>query len=389
MRRQPLDPQQQLLDLRREQVHAAHDDHVVAAAGDLLDPAHRAGRARQQPGQIPGPVAHDRHRLLGQAGEDQLAVVPVGQHLPGLGIDDLGVEVVLPDVQAVLGLDALAGDPRTDHLGQAVDVDRVQAGPLLNLGAQVLGPRLGAEDADLQRAVARVQALPLELVEQSEHVGRRHQDRVRLEVGDELHLTLGHAARDGDDRAPEPLGAVVRSEAAGEQSVAVGDVDPPARAYARGAQGSRDDVGPHGDVVLGVADHRRPPRRAAAGVQAAHLFLGHREHAVRVVLAQVGLGRHREVPEVGQRPAVPGCHPGNVERAPVVRHVLVRVLKAPPQPIQLQRGQDLAVGQLDRVEVGRVRREVGQLPHAVGPGTVRLRPRNSATGSSPRRTVTS
>ena len=67
-----------------------------------------------------------------------------------IGIDHLGIEVVLPDVQTVLGLDALLGDPRPHHLGQAVDVDRVHVETLLDLGAHRLGPRLGAEDADAQ-----------------------------------------------------------------------------------------------------------------------------------------------------------------------------------------------------------------------------------------------
>ena len=50
---------------------------------------------------------------------------PSGSTLPGHGIDDLGIEMVLPDVQPVLGLDALVGDARAHHLGEAVDVDGV------------------------------------------------------------------------------------------------------------------------------------------------------------------------------------------------------------------------------------------------------------------------
>ena len=147
VRRQGRDLEDELLDLGREEVDAAQDDHVVGAAGDLLHPAHGAGGARQQPGQVAGAVADDRHRLLGQRGEDQLAELAVGQHLAGDRVDDLGVEVVLPDVQAVLGLDALLGDAGAHHLGQSVDVGRVDAGPGLDLGPHLVGPRLGAEDA--------------------------------------------------------------------------------------------------------------------------------------------------------------------------------------------------------------------------------------------------
>lgn len=40
-----------------------------------------------------------------------------------------------------------------------------------------------------------------------------------------LHLPLGHAAADRHDGRAEPLDAVVRAEAAGEEAVAVRDVD--------------------------------------------------------------------------------------------------------------------------------------------------------------------
>ena len=58
--------------------------------------------ARQQPGEVPGAVTDHRHRLLRQRGEDELADLAVGQDLPGHRVDDLRVEVVLPDVQPVL-----------------------------------------------------------------------------------------------------------------------------------------------------------------------------------------------------------------------------------------------------------------------------------------------
>ena len=76
-----------LLDLRREHVDAADDQHVVGAAGDLLHAAHRARRAGQQAREVARAVADDRQRLLGERGEHQLALLAVGQHLAGLGID--------------------------------------------------------------------------------------------------------------------------------------------------------------------------------------------------------------------------------------------------------------------------------------------------------------
>ena len=143
--------QHQFLDLRREHVDAADDQHVVAAADDLAHAAHAARGGRQQARQVARAVADDRQRFLGQRGEDEFAFAAVGQHLAGLGVDDLGVEVVFPDHRAVLGLDALVGHARAHHLAQAVDVDRVDVGADLDVAPHRLGPGFGAEDADAHR----------------------------------------------------------------------------------------------------------------------------------------------------------------------------------------------------------------------------------------------
>ena len=65
-------------------------------------------------------------------------------------IDYLRVEMVFPDVQAVLGLHALVRDTRPHHLRQAVDIDSMHVEGLLDLIAHAVAPRLGAEDADFQ-----------------------------------------------------------------------------------------------------------------------------------------------------------------------------------------------------------------------------------------------
>ena len=191
-------------------------------------------------------------RLLGEGGEDQFAVLAVGQDVVGEGVDDLGVEVVLPDVQAVLGLHALLGDAGADHLRQAVDVDGVDVHALLDLAAHLLRPGFRAEDADPQGGRPRVDALLLELVEQGEHVGGGDHDDLGPEVLDDLHLACGHAAGGRDHRTTGPFGAVVGAEAAGEQAVAVGDVHLVAGAAAGRADRAGDDVRPQGEVACSV-----------------------------------------------------------------------------------------------------------------------------------------
>lgn len=68
-----------------------------------------------------------------------------------------------------------------------------------------------------------------------------------------FRLAAGHR----DHRRAEPLCAVVRAEAAGEQAVTVGDVHLVFGGGAAGAQTAGDDIGPVIDVALGVTHHRR------------------------------------------------------------------------------------------------------------------------------------
>ncbi|MGY4435594.1 hypothetical protein ACVWWO_008071 [Bradyrhizobium sp. F1.13.1] len=73
--------------------------------------------------------------------------------------------------------------------------------------ALVQGSR--AEDADLERALARIELLALELVEDRKHVARRNRDDVGPEVVDELHLSFCHPAGDRHHGAAELFGAIV------------------------------------------------------------------------------------------------------------------------------------------------------------------------------------
>ena len=214
------------------------------------------------------------------------------------------------------------------------------------------GPRLGAEDADRERRLLRVHALLFHLLGDRQHVRRRHHDDVGLEVGNDLHLPLGHAARNRDHRAAELLRAVVRAESAGEQSVAVRHMHDVAGAAARGADRARHDSRPGVDVLRRVADHRRLAGRSARRVQPHHLLARHGEQAERVVVAQVLLQREREPRQVRQRLQVARLHLRGVERRAVVRDVVVRVVERPAQALELQRLQFGAWGALDRLEVG-------------------------------------
>jgi hypothetical protein len=62
-------------------------------------------------------------------------------------------------------------------------------------------------------------------------------------------------------------------------------------------------------------------------MDARDLVLRHREHAERVVVAQVLLGRERKAGQIGQRSHLVGMHASLVELAPVDRRMVIGVAK--------------------------------------------------------------
>ena len=111
-----------VLDVAREHVHGAHDEHLVLAPGDVdarMRAAAFAGLA-VHPADVAGGEANHRARALGQRGVDELALLAIGQHLVRNRVDNFDEDLVLDDVQAVFVLaHARAG---AVDVGQAEEV---------------------------------------------------------------------------------------------------------------------------------------------------------------------------------------------------------------------------------------------------------------------------
>ena len=316
------------------------DDHVVAArvdARDAADGAPAGARRRLDAREVARAVADHRAAGAVERRENELARLAVGQRLERVRVDDLGVEVVLEDVQA-RAVDAVAADAGAGDLGEAVDVVRDEAGGLLDLAAHLLGPGLGAEEAVPERhLLAEVDALLLPLVEDVQKVGRRARDRRDAEVLHQHDLAVGVAAGDREDGAAVGLGAVVQPQAAGEEAVAVGDLDDVVRRHAAHREAAHHAVLPDLDVVPGVRDADRLAGRARGAVVADDLAVRRRLEAGRVFVPEVRLHRERQELDVLERLDVLGLHAALVAALAEERDAVVGVLHDELQPVQLQR----------------------------------------------------
>ena len=343
-------PDEHRLDLRGEHVDAPDDQHVVGAPGDAHDARVRApadARLIDDPRDVAGAVAQHGLRPLGQGRDDQLAGLAHGQALAAIGVYGLEQEAVFPGVQAVARLDALAGDAGADDFRQAVDVDRLDPQALVDLGAQGVGPRLGAVDADLEGQRAHVDAHLLADLGDVQRVGRRAADDARPEVLEQHDLAFGQAAGQRQHGHAQTLRPVVEAEAAGEQAVAVGVVQDVAGARPGGGHAARHQIGPHVEVLARVADDGGLAGGARRGMEAHHLVARHGEHAERVGGAQVVLHGEGEAGEVVEALEVAGLDAGGVEAFAVEGHVVVGVPDDLPELGELQLGELFASHGLD------------------------------------------
>ena len=186
---------------------------------------------------------------------------------------------------AVPAFAALSGDAGPHHLGQAVDVDRGQPERALDGLAQFLGPRLGAEDACAE-AEARWLA---DVVRDRQRIARGAAEDLRAEILEQLRLARRVPSRRRHDGASEPLGAVVEAEAAGEEPVAVGDMDDRAWPGSGRRERPRATVGPGREVATRVRDDRRLPARPRRGVDPDALGERHLQEPERIGVAELRL----------------------------------------------------------------------------------------------------
>ena len=158
---------------------------------------------------------------------------------------------------------------------------------------------------------------------------------------------------------PKIFRAVMQAEAAGEQTIAVGNLHLVARLAAGGADRARDEHGPGFDVAAGVAHHGRLAGWCRSSMDPHDLAHRDGEHAERIVLAQVFLGGERKFFQIVEARDSCGLHLRRRELFLIVRDVPIGAGDHLPDPRELERPQFVDAGRLDCFE--RVERRRAQL----------------------------
>ena len=180
------DGEQNAFDLRREEVNAADDEHVIAAAANLLHADERTAAGAlliNEAGDVMCAVAEERHAFLRDGGQRQFAFFSGRQDFACVGIENFWIVVIFEDVETVVGF-AVHGDAWAHDFGKAEHVMRFDTGLLLDEIAHAFRPRLRAENAEAElRVMAEIKTDFFCFFNQMDEEGRRAADDGCTEVG--------------------------------------------------------------------------------------------------------------------------------------------------------------------------------------------------------------
>src|ERR1039458_9792277 len=126
------------------------------------------------------------------------------------------------------------------------------------------------------------------------------------EILHEHDLAVGVAAGDGNDAGAERFRAVMQAEAAGEQAVAVGDLNDVAVMHAARREAAKHGPRPVIEVFLRVGHYNRFAGGAARRVKTHDLRHRAGAKAERIRVAQVRLDRERQFDDVVNRAQIGG-----------------------------------------------------------------------------------
>jgi len=246
---------------------------------------------------------------------------------------------------------ALDADAGTDDFGESVDVVGLDSGFGFDPFAQFVGPRFGAEHPDADRQLVHVDAVGGGLFDHIVEIGGRAADCRRPEVAHQHDLALGVAARSRHHGRAQRFGSVVCAEPAGEESVAVGDLDHVLVGEAAAGEGAFHHLHPDFEVFPGVADHDRLAGGSARSVEADHLGHGNGEQPERIGVPQIGLDRKRQFREVGQCFKIVGREIALLHAAAKEGDVGISVAYDLPQTFELEFAQIVRLHVVKRAQV--------------------------------------
>ena len=133
------------------------------------------------------------------------------------------------------------------------------------------------------------------------------------------------------------MGAAIEPGTAGEQAIAIGDMDHILLRAACSDNGAGTTLFPHINIILGIIRNDALARRAGGGLDAHAVGQRAGQHTIGVRLPQVCLGEERQLVQILHAVDILRLDPGFVHQVPVVGHIGIDMLHRLNQLFRLQR----------------------------------------------------
>ena len=233
------------------------------------------------------PVTDERRPFFHESRDHDLTEFPVRNIFPGNRIDNFQIEIVVPDMHALVIL-AVNADARTVDLCQSIDIIQLNPEFIRNALPHFFAPAFRSDDTFLQ---ADFVADPLfrYLFRKEKCVTGCCREDSRLHVDHKLKLFRRIARPHGHDHRPQLLRAVLETDTGCPQSVSRSDLDPVFLRKPRKFIAAFEHLTPVIHVFRRIRNDDRFAGCPGRRMDAHDLLLGNRHESERIGIAQVFL----------------------------------------------------------------------------------------------------
>ena len=210
------------------------------------------------------------------------------------------------------------------------------------MGTHLLRPGLSAENAGFQLYLAEETAVA-ERLREIGRVGGSAAEHGSAELSHHHHLALGVACRHRDDRCTDALCALMCAEAAGEEAVAVADLNDVVRVSAGSGESAGNHLGPDFDIIFRVTGDNGLAGRSRRTLDADDVRELLREKSVGELVAKIRLLHERKLLEIVDGVDVRRLDAHGVHAFAVERYVGVLELSGFAESFALELAKLLAI----------------------------------------------
>lgn len=210
-------------DLRRENINSAYDKHIIAPAANAADAPNGSAAGtglRIQRSDIMRSIPDYGHGVFAEGCEDQFAFFSIGHRFAGLRVDDLGVKMILKDVEAILTM-AFNAHSGANDLRKAIYIIGPDVALRLDSSAHAFGPRLGSKYTSSKRQVFDVDAHFAGPLDEMNKIAWSAAYGCNAKILHDHDLPVGVAPGNGNNGCAQSFGAIVSAKAAREKPIPI------------------------------------------------------------------------------------------------------------------------------------------------------------------------